>query len=143
MARSRDAVDTIKGYYYQFDYFIFQLISLVNEEDTVTIEGIEDVDILEEKEMVAVQCKYYAKTEYNHSVIAKPIRLMLKDYVNRTPEKRKIRYKYTIKPAQTEKRCLNLNVFLTTCGKTDSCGGMSGGRRSRLRICLSLCYTFI
>ena len=52
MARSRDAVDTIKGYYYQFDYFIFQLISLVNEEDTVTIEGIEDVDILEEKEMV-------------------------------------------------------------------------------------------
>ena len=56
MARSRDAVDTIKGYYYQFDYFIFQLISLVNEEDTVTIEGIEDVDILEEKEMVAVQC---------------------------------------------------------------------------------------
>ncbi|MFR3411665.1 MAG: hypothetical protein ACLTS1_03755 [Coprococcus sp.] len=93
MARSRDAVDTIKGYYYQFDYFIFQLISLVNEEDTVTIEGIEDVDILEEKEMVAVQCKYYAKTEYNHSVIAKPIRLMLKDYVNRTPEKRKIRYK--------------------------------------------------
>lgn len=75
MARSRDAVDTIKGYYYQFDYFIFQLISLVNEEDTVTIEGIEDVDILEEKEMVAVQCKYYAKTEYNHSVIAKPIRL--------------------------------------------------------------------
>lgn len=26
MARSRDAVDTIKGYYYQFDYFIFQLI---------------------------------------------------------------------------------------------------------------------
>lgn len=93
MARSRDAVDTIKGYYYQFDYFIFQLISLVNEADTVTIEGIEDVDILEEKEMVAVQCKYYAKTEYNHSVIAKPIRLMLKDYVNRTPKKRKIRYK--------------------------------------------------
>ena len=31
----------------------------------MTIEGIEDVDILEEKEMVAVQCKYYAKTEYS------------------------------------------------------------------------------
>ena len=93
MARSRDAVDTIKGYYYQFDYFILQLINLVNETDTVTIEGIEDVDIFDEKEMIAVQCKYYAKTAYNHSVIAKPIRLMLKDYVNRTPEKRKIRYK--------------------------------------------------
>jgi len=93
MARSRDAVDTIKGYYYQFDYFILQLINLVNEIDNVTIEGIEDVDIFDEKEMIAVQCKYYAKTAYNHSVIAKPIRLMLKDYVNRTPEKRKIRYK--------------------------------------------------
>ena len=93
MARSRDAVNTIKGYYYQFDYFILQLINLVNEIDNVTIEGIEDVDIFDEKEMIAVQCKYYAKTAYNHSVIAKPIRLMLKDYVNRTPEKRKIRYK--------------------------------------------------
>lgn len=93
MARSRDAVDTIKGYYYQFDYFILQLINLVNEIDNVTIDGIEDVDIFDEKEMIAVQCKYYAKTAYNHSVIAKPIRLMLKDYVNRTPEKRKIRYK--------------------------------------------------
>lgn len=93
MAISRDAVDTIKGYYYQFDYFILQLINLVNEIDNVTIEGIEDVDIFDEKEMIAVQCKYYAKTAYNHSVIAKPIRLMLKDYVNRTPEKRKIRYK--------------------------------------------------
>ena len=93
MARSRAAVDTIKGYYYQFDYFILQLISLVNETDTVTIEGIEDVDVFEEKEIVAVQCKYYEKTEYNHSIIAKPIRLMLKDYVNRTPEKRKIGYK--------------------------------------------------
>ena len=26
MARTRDAVDTIKGYYYQFDYFILQII---------------------------------------------------------------------------------------------------------------------
>ena len=93
MARSRDAVDTIKGYYYQFDYFIFQLIGLANETDTVTIEGMEDVDIFNDKQVVAVQCKYYAKTKYNHSVIAKPIRLMLKDYVNRTPERREIRYK--------------------------------------------------
>lgn len=33
--------------------------------------------------MKAVQCKYYAKTEYNHSKIASPIRLMLKDYALR------------------------------------------------------------
>ena len=59
MARSRDAVDTIKGYYYQFDYFIFQLIGLANETDTVTIEGMEDVDIFNDKQVVTVQCKYY------------------------------------------------------------------------------------
>lgn len=93
MARGRDAVDTITGYYYQFDYYILQLIGLSNDNDTVTIEGIEDVDISDENELIAVQCKYYAKTEYNHSVIAKPIRLMLKDYVSRTPQKKNIRYK--------------------------------------------------
>lgn len=92
MVRERDAVDTITGYYYQFDYYILQLIGLSNDNDTVTIEGIEDVDICDENELVAVQCKYYAKTEYNHSVIAKPIRLMLKDYVSRTHQKN-IRYK--------------------------------------------------
>ena len=93
MAKGRDAVDTIIGYYYQFDYYILQLISLSNDNDTVTIEGIEDVDILDENELIAVQCKYYAKTEYNHSIIAKPIRFMLKDYVSRVPQKRNIRYK--------------------------------------------------
>lgn len=94
MAKGRDAVDTIKGYYYQFDYFILQLINLRNETDTVTIEGIEDVDIFDENgTTVAVQCKYYAKTEYNHSVIAQPIRFMLKDFANRSPQNRNIRYK--------------------------------------------------
>ena len=93
MAKGRDAIDTITGYYYQFDYFILQLIKLSNDCDTVTIEGIEDVDILDKNELTAIQCKYYAKTEYNHSVIAKPIRLMLKDYASRTQQKRNIRYK--------------------------------------------------
>jgi hypothetical protein len=37
MAKGRDAVDTIKGYYYQFDYFILQLINLINDTDTVMI----------------------------------------------------------------------------------------------------------
>ena len=93
MAKGRDAVDTIKGYYYQFDYFILQLINLINDTDTVMIEGIEDVDISSKNETVAVQCKYYAKTEYKHSVIAKPIRLMLKDYRNKNQGQREIRYK--------------------------------------------------
>lgn len=93
MAQGRDAVDTITGYYYQFDYYILQLLEVTNQNDTVMIEGIEDVDILGENGLRAVQCKYYDKTEYNHSIIAKPIRLMLKDYIGRLPQMKNIRYK--------------------------------------------------
>ena len=61
MEKGRDAIDTITGYYYQFDYYILQLLEVKNQYDTVMIEGIEDVDILEENELTAVQCKYYEK----------------------------------------------------------------------------------
>lgn len=80
MSRSREAIDTITGYFYQFDYYIMQLLELSDDADTACIEGIEDVDINHLNETTAIQCKYYSKTEYNHSVIAKPIRLMLNHY---------------------------------------------------------------
>jgi len=76
----RTAIDTIKGYFYQFDYAIAKLLELGQDTDTIIVEGIEDVDINTATEETAIQCKYYAKTEYNHSVIAKPIRLMLNHY---------------------------------------------------------------
>lgn len=91
--RGRDAIDTIRGYYYQFDYYILKLIELENDRDTVTMEQIEDVDIYSNDELVAVQCKYYEQTNYNHSVIAKPIRLMLRDYAKRKSNNEKIQYK--------------------------------------------------
>lgn len=90
MSRGRDAIDTITGYYYQFDYYILQLLNSIRDTDTVTIEGVEDVDISEDGILKAVQCKYYAKTEYNHSIIASPIRLMLKDYALRKKDSRKL-----------------------------------------------------
>lgn len=76
----RTAIDTIKGYFYQFDYAIVKLLELGQDTDSITVEGIEDVDISTATEETAIQCKYYSKTEYNHSVIAKPIRLMLDHY---------------------------------------------------------------
>lgn len=90
MSKGRDAIDTIIGYYYQFDYYILQLLNLSKDTDTVIIEGIEDVDISEDGILKAIQCKYYAKTEYNHSKIASPIRLMLKDYALRKRDGRKL-----------------------------------------------------
>ncbi|CKG24372.1 DUF4297 family anti-phage-associated protein [Bacillus paranthracis] len=77
---TRDAVDTIIGYFYQFDYTISKLLEFKNTDDLITIEGIEDIDTTSVEEETAIQCKYYAKTEYNHSVIAKPIRLMLNHF---------------------------------------------------------------
>jgi len=77
---NRSATDTIKGYFYQFDYSIDKLLNLKNDLDEIVVEGIEDIDINSLTESTAIQCKYYAKTEYNHSVIAKPIRLMLNHF---------------------------------------------------------------
>lgn len=90
----RTAIDTIKGYFYQFDYAIIKLLELEQDSETIIVEGIEDVDINTATEATAVQCKYYAKTEYNHSVIAKPIRLMLNHYNHvKNGTKQKMNYK--------------------------------------------------
>jgi hypothetical protein len=80
MPATRSAAPTILGYIYQFDYTIKCLLNLSNENDFVDIENIEDIDIHSCSENSAIQCKYYAGTEYNHSIIAKPIRFMLKHY---------------------------------------------------------------
>ena len=39
---SRSAESTIKGYFYQFDNSILEILRLANDNDTITIEGIED-----------------------------------------------------------------------------------------------------
>lgn len=77
---NRSAVDTIKGYYYQFDLTILKLLESKNSTDSVVIENIEDIDLHTATDATAVQCKYYAKTKYNHSVIAHPLRQMLNHF---------------------------------------------------------------
>lgn len=77
---NREAIDTITGYFYQFDKTILELLQQEDADVSVCIEGIEDIDIVSANETSAIQCKYYAKTEYNHSVIKQPIILMLKHF---------------------------------------------------------------
>ncbi|MDQ0068181.1 DUF4297 family anti-phage-associated protein [Chryseobacterium lathyri] len=92
--KERTAIDTIKGYFYQFDFAIVKLLELKKDSETIVIEGIEDIDIDTATEETAIQCKYHAKKEYNHSVIAKPIRLMLDHYKEVTKgTKKRINYK--------------------------------------------------
>lgn len=87
---TREAIDTITGYFYQFDKTILELLQQEKSDALVCIEGIEDIDIVTADETSAIQCKYYAKTEYNHSVIKKPITLMVRHF----SENRKSDVKY-------------------------------------------------
>ncbi len=90
----RAAIDTIRGYFYQFDYSISRLLELTDDNSTIVVEGIEDVDIKTANEETAIQCKYYAKTEYNHSVIAEPVRLILNHFKEvKAGTKSKLKYK--------------------------------------------------
>ncbi|WP_336798103.1 DUF4297 family anti-phage-associated protein [Erwinia aphidicola] len=76
----RSAVDTIRGYFYQFDLTILSILKLTSLDESVEIECIEDIDIRTATDVTATQCKYYAKTEYNHSVIKDAIKHMLSHF---------------------------------------------------------------
>ena len=77
---NRSANATIKGYFYQFDHTILQILQASSGDSSVVIEGIEDVDIADSDRNVLVQCKYYEGTEYNHSVIKGAVIQMLRHY---------------------------------------------------------------
>lgn len=76
----RSAVDTIRGYFYQFDLSILSILQLPEPDDSAEIECIEDIDIRTANDVTALQCKYYEKTEYNHSVIKDAIKHMLSHF---------------------------------------------------------------
>ena len=116
--QNRSATDTILGYFYQFDYSIEMLLSLSNDHDSIMIEGIEDIDISSATEKTAIQCKYYSKTTYNHSIIANPIRLMLSHYKQVIEGKKpKLKYKlygYYNSGQSKLKLPINLDFLKTT-----------------------------
>lgn len=76
----RSAVDTIRGYFYQFDLSILSILSLPSPDDSIEIECVEDIDINSANEITAVQCKYYEKTEYNHSVVKDAVKYMVSHF---------------------------------------------------------------
>jgi len=76
----RSAVDTIRGYFYQFDLSILSVLQLASLDESIEIECIEDIDIRTATEVTAVQCKYYAKTDYKHSVIKDAVKYMLSHF---------------------------------------------------------------
>lgn len=79
---TRAADATIKGYYYQFDTSILKLLELRANTDSITIEGIEDIDINTATDITTVQCKYLSKPRFINSAVREPICLMLDHFVN-------------------------------------------------------------
>lgn len=111
MDSPRSAIHAIKGYFYQFDKTIVELLR-AKDDDVIYVEGVEDIDLKNADEITAIQCKYYENTEYNHSVIAHPIQLMLTDYAKRLAANVEI-YNYTLYgyyPSGHEKLALPLTI---------------------------------
>lgn len=75
----RSATATIKGYFYQFDQTIVQLLQ-ATKHGSITVEGVEDIDLDDGDDSAFVQCKYYEGTEYNHSVIKEAVIHMLRHF---------------------------------------------------------------
>lgn len=73
----------LRGYFYQFDKTILELLSLSADQDIVTVEDIEDIDLKTATETTAIQCKYYEGQEYFPSKLREPLCLMLDDFVQR------------------------------------------------------------
>lgn len=94
MTKSRQAIDTIRGYYYQFDLTISQILEQKNEKNTITVEGVEDIDIASIDGNTTIQCKYYQGTTYNHSQIKDAIIFFAEHYASvKNSTDKKINYK--------------------------------------------------
>ena len=75
----RSATATIKGYFYQFDQTIVELLQ-ATKHGSITVVGVEDIDLDDGDDSAFVQCKYYEGTEYNHSVIKEAVIHMLRHF---------------------------------------------------------------
>lgn len=76
----RSAHATIKGYFYQFDKTILELLEATDPNSSVIVEGIEDIDLTDGTEASLIQCKYYEGTEYVHSVIKDAVIHMVRHF---------------------------------------------------------------
>ncbi|MGA2623370.1 MAG: DUF4297 family anti-phage-associated protein [Bacteroidota bacterium] len=77
----REATATVRGYLYQFDATICSIVQL-NEQDTLTIEGIEDYDVGRINLSELFQCKYYSSQRLTNATIRDAILPMIRGFVS-------------------------------------------------------------
>src|SRR4051794_348560 len=80
MPHTRSAYASIRGYVYQFDRTILEILQC-NDDDIVTIEGIEDIDLDTPEVSTAVQCKYFEAQKFSLPLIRDAVAAMLDDSV--------------------------------------------------------------
>lgn len=76
----RQADSTIKGYLYQFNKSILEILK-AEDDDIITLEGvIEDIDIQSSDSFSTIQCKYHEDKKFQLSSVVPPILEMLCHY---------------------------------------------------------------
>ena len=73
----RQANSSIKGFLYQFDKALLEVL-LSDENETIMLEGqIEDIDIVSESGVETIQCKYHEDKDFAMSNVVEPMLDML------------------------------------------------------------------
>jgi hypothetical protein len=87
---NRDACATIQGYLYQFDATILSILDL-QDNDSVTVEGIEDFDVFRKNISELFQCKYYEAARLTRSTMRDAILPMIKGFLRLNSKERATR----------------------------------------------------
>lgn len=87
---NRDACATIQGFLYQFDATILSILEM-QEDDCLTVEGIEDFDVFNKDMSELFQCKYYEAARLTPSTIRDAIMPMLKGFLRLNSKERATR----------------------------------------------------
>jgi len=76
----RQADSAIRGYLYQFNKSIYEILQLADGAE-ITLEGvIEDIDIQSLSSTTTIQCKYHEDKKFKISDVAAPILEMFSHY---------------------------------------------------------------
>ncbi|WP_314374433.1 hypothetical protein [Sphingomonas paucimobilis] len=84
----REATATIRGYIYQFDASILAVLDATGG-DTVTVEGVEDFDVLSEDVDTHGQVKYYEAQKLTDATVRDAVLPMLEGFLRYPAEIRK------------------------------------------------------
>lgn len=76
----REATATIRGYIYQFDASILAVLDATGD-DTVTVEGVEDFDVLSEDADTHGQVKYYEAQKLTDATVRDAVLPMLEGFL--------------------------------------------------------------